>query len=107
MKFVNHVNYVSDAMKVSSARPAHRQYADGLMESGKLVAAGPFSDGSGALLIYETDSYDEARDLILNDPFAIEGAIQSYDIRPWTILGVNLALLPAEISRLPVVSAGQ
>ena len=107
MKFVNHVNYVSDALKVSSARPAHRQYADRLMANGKLVTAGPFSDGSGALLIYEADSYDEARDLFLKDPFAMEGAIQSYDIRPWTILGVNLALLPAEAPRAPVVSAGQ
>ncbi len=96
MKFVNHVNYISDAVKVSGARPAHREYADGLMASGKLVTAGPFSDGSGALLIYEADSYEEAREFFLNDPFAIEGAVKIYDIRTWTMLGVNLSLLPAQ-----------
>ncbi len=89
MKFVNHATYCEDQDKVSALRPEHRKYASDLMTGGKLVAAGPFTDGSGALFIYEAASLEEAQDLFANDPFTIGGAIVRHDIRPWRVLGVN------------------
>jgi uncharacterized protein len=93
MKFVNYAKYIKDQEKLSALRPAHREYAAGLMASGKLVAAGPFIDGSGALFIYEADTLQEAESLFSSDPFAAGGVIASYDIAPWQVLGVNADLL--------------
>ena len=45
MKFAAIIEYVPDAEKVQSVRPAHRQYLAGLRDRGKLVACGPFTDG--------------------------------------------------------------
>ena len=89
MKFVNHVTYCDDQERASALRPEHRKYASDLMTGGKLVTAGPFTDGSGALFIYEASSLDEAHILFENDPFTIGGVIARHDIRPWKILGVN------------------
>ncbi len=96
MKFVNHVTYCEDQDKVSALRPEHRKYASHLMNEGKLVAAGPFTDGRGALFIYEADSLEEAQDLFANDPFTIGGAIVRHDIRSWKVLGVNSDLFVSD-----------
>jgi len=96
MKFVNHVTYCEDQERVSALRPDHRKYAGGLMTQGKLVTGGPFTDGSGALFIYEADTFEEAQDLFAHDPFVTGGAIAHFDIRPWKALGVNSSLFVAD-----------
>ena len=51
MKVVNYATYTSVWEKVAALRPAHREYMTRLLADGRLVACGPFSDGSGALFI--------------------------------------------------------
>jgi uncharacterized protein YciI len=91
MKFVNYAKYNSD--KVASLRPVHREYTARLKAEGKLAAAGPFTDGSGALFIYEAATLEEADALMQNDPFKTGGAIASYQISPWEMVTVNVDLL--------------
>ncbi|MBO2448889.1 hypothetical protein J4573_17425 [Actinomadura barringtoniae] len=51
-----------------AARPAHRQYLSQLHDQGRLVMAGPWSDDSGALLLFDTDERG-MREIIQSDPY--------------------------------------
>lgn len=68
---------------IGEYRPAHREYLGKLREEGKLAASGPFTDDSGALIVYETDSVEDAEQLLLDDPFRKVGVFQEYQLRPW------------------------
>ena len=93
MKFANIISYVADDKKIQEVRPLHRDYAQKLRNEGKIVVAGPFRDGTGALIVYEADSLQDAEALAANDPFFKEGVWTRYEIHPWEILGVNHELL--------------
>ena len=82
MKFATFIEYANrDA--IAEIRPAHREYLGTLREAGKLAGSGPFTDDSGALIIYETDTEEEAVELLENDPFRKAGVFQSYTMKPW------------------------
>jgi uncharacterized protein len=83
MRYAAIIEYINDAEKVQSVRPVHREYLGKLRESGRLAASGPFTDGSGALIIYEAESPEEAERLLQDDPFHAAGVFQSWVIRPW------------------------
>ena len=83
MKYAAIIEYLHDADKVQSVRPAHREYLGALREQGKLVASGPFADGSGALIVYEAESQEAAEELLQNDPFNRAGVFVAWVIRPW------------------------
>ena len=94
MKFAAIIDYTEDTAKVSKVRPVHRDYLTGLKVKGKLVLAGPFTDDSGALIVYEAGSKDEAERLLQGDPFHANGIFQSWQIRPWNTVMANKELLP-------------
>ena len=85
MKVVNYARFVQDSQRVSALRPRHREYISQLRTQGKLVTGGPFTDGSGALFIYEVDSLGAATSIVSADPYMIGGAFASYELRPWEI----------------------
>ena len=93
MKFVNLITYVVDKSGIEDVRPLHRAYAQKLKAEGKIVIAGPFRDGAGALIVYEAESQHEAEALASNDPFFTRGIWATHEIHPWEILGVNHELL--------------
>jgi uncharacterized protein len=70
----------------------HRQYLAGLKVGGQLAAAGPFSEDSGALIIYEAGSVEEAESLLRGDPFHKNGVFVRYQLRPWNPVIGNLDL---------------
>jgi hypothetical protein len=72
--------------KIKEVRPVHRQYLSALRERGKLWASGPFVDDSGALIIYQAESEEEARQLIEGDPFFAAGVFQDIQLKPWNIV---------------------
>lgn len=51
VKFAAVIEYMADAEKIQAIRPKHREYLAGIKAQGKLFASGPFTDGSGALII--------------------------------------------------------
>ena len=83
MKYAAVIEYIADQDRVQSIRPTHREYLGKLREQGKLAASGPFTDGSGALIVYEAESAQEAEDLLRADPFHQGGVFVSWRIRPW------------------------
>src|SRR5229473_2568432 len=87
MKFANFITYIPDPEKVQSVRPLHRDYAQGLVGQGKIVIAGPFSDGAGAIIVYEAESLEQAEALAANDAYAKGGCGRSMRFIPGTSSG--------------------
>jgi uncharacterized protein YciI len=94
MKFAAIIEYSQDKARVQELRPVHRQYLTSLREKGQLVAAGPFTDDSGALIIYEAGSRDEAEKLLQGDPFHQNGIFLRWQLRPWNTVMANRELFP-------------
>lgn len=95
MKFAAIIEYLQDKAKVDEIRPTHRQYLRGLKEKGQIAATGPFTDDSGALIIYEAATKEEAEALLKGDPFNQAGVFLKYVIRPWNPVMANRELFPA------------
>jgi uncharacterized protein YciI len=95
MKFAAVIEYSQDQAKVQAHRPAHRQYLNELHQRGQLAASGPFTDNSGALIIYEAASAAEAEQLLQADPFHHNGIFLRYVLRPWNPVLANRELFPA------------
>jgi uncharacterized protein YciI len=94
MKFAAIIEYLQDKAKVAELRPVHRQYLVSLRERGQLAAAGPFTDDSGALIIYEAPSREEAEKLLQGDPFHQNGIFLQYQLRPWNPVMANREMFP-------------
>jgi hypothetical protein len=94
MKVVNYATYTPVREKVAALRPAHREYLTRLLADGRLVACGPFGDGSGALFIYEAASLAAAEEILAADPYQIGGAFAHCQLSPWEIIKANPALIP-------------
>jgi uncharacterized protein len=80
------VEYVYDADSASirdEHRPAHREWLAGLVEQGRLLASGPFTDGAGALLIFTAEDDVDLSNLLMQDPFAAVGAISGMKTTAW------------------------
>jgi uncharacterized protein YciI len=82
MKVATFITYANQD-KIAEVRPRHREYLGTLKEEGKLAMSGPFEDDSGALIVYEVESLDEARRILEADPFNEAGVFQSYTMKPW------------------------
>ena len=95
MKFAAIIEYSQDKEKIQTLRPTHRQYLALLRERGQLVASGPFTDDSGALIVYEAASTQEAEKLLQGDPFHQNGIFLKYVLRPWNPVIANRELFPA------------
>ena len=52
-----------------AARPAHRERLQRLHGEGKLLAAGPFPDDSGALLIFDVPAEPDLDRILSEDPY--------------------------------------
>ena len=95
MKVVNYAAYTSVPWRVAALRPAHREYLARLHADGRLVACGPFTDGSGALYIYETGSLADAQEILAADPYHIGGVFAGCRLSVWEITKANPELMPA------------
>jgi uncharacterized protein YciI len=95
MKFAAVIEYTPDKAKIAAHRPVHRQYLMSLRERGQLAVAGPFTDDSGSLIVYEAASREEAERLLQGDPFHQNGIFVNYQLRPWSPVMANRELFPA------------
>lgn len=99
--YVNYAKYVSDHSRVLRVRPAHRSYTQAIRAKGALIIAGPFADDSGALLIYQAKSKDEAMAMILEDPYLAEGVYETYALSEWRLFGLNAGLIGSVVNGTP------
>jgi len=99
MKFAAIIEYLQDREKVQQIRPAHREYLKSLLAQGKLVASGPFTDDSGALIVYEAATKEDAEQILRGDPFHQNGIFLNWQLRPWNPVMANRELFPAPLAR--------
>lgn len=67
-------------------RPDHLAYMKSLHESGTVVLAGPVGDGSGAMVVLQAGSEDEAAQVVKNDPYTAAGVGVDHVLRPWNVV---------------------
>ncbi|MFE3975326.1 MULTISPECIES: YciI family protein [Peribacillus] len=65
-------------------RPQHIEYLNELNSKGKVFARGPFADGSCGLLVYITDTFEEALSLAENDPHVVH-KVRRLKLKEWNI----------------------
>ena len=66
-----------------SVRPAHLENLKPLIDQGRLVIGGPFTDGSGSLMIVEMETEAEAVEFIRNDPYMKQGVFERFEVKPF------------------------
>ncbi len=82
MKIIAIMNYIQDKEKTKVTWPAHLLYRQGFLEDGRLRAAGPFGDESGALWTLEVETIEEAKKIVKGDPFVAAGVCLSWKLYP-------------------------
>jgi uncharacterized protein YciI len=68
MLFVVEFAFDDDPRRLE-ARPAHRQQVSALHQAGTVLMAGPFADGSGALLVFEVADGEALDAVLAADPY--------------------------------------
>ncbi len=63
----------------------HAAFIDELVARGTMVLGGPFADHSGSLIVLENVAEDEARELVADDPFVLNGVFVLEDVRAWNV----------------------
>jgi uncharacterized protein len=66
-----------------TVRPAHLENLRPLVERGKVLLGGPFTDGSGSLMVIEMESEAAAREFASNDPYMKQGVFERVEVRPF------------------------
>ncbi|KAF0144204.1 MAG: hypothetical protein FD156_2020 [Nitrospirae bacterium] len=69
--------------KIKAAVPLHIEYWHKLKLSKYL--GGPFADRSGGMITFESASIDEAKSIIMNDPFVIHELLESKWTKEWVV----------------------
>lgn len=64
-------------------RPHHRAYLEELRHRGHVVAAGPFEDDGGALIIYRVESSDVLERILAQDPYVREDVFGTRSVHEW------------------------
>ncbi|WBB59025.1 YciI family protein [Streptomyces sp. WMMC500] len=65
------------------ARPAHRDRLHRLHRDKTLLAAGPWADDSGALLVFDT-TRDRLDAIMADDPYYRTPGVEVVGVREWT-----------------------
>ncbi|WP_026554033.1 YciI family protein [Arthrobacter sp. 35W] len=75
-------------------RPAHRAWLASLVETGQVLASGPFADGAGALLVFQAADEAALNELLVQDPFNGAGGIAGAKITEWNpVIGALAPLI--------------
>jgi uncharacterized protein len=72
----------TDTSERLAARPAHRVILQRLHEEGHLVAAGPWADDTGALLVFDTER-GELDHVLETDPYYGTPGVEVLCVREW------------------------
>jgi len=75
-----------DMDKRAQVRPRHLDYMNRLHDEGVVVLAGPMADGAGAMVLLRAEDEGEARGLVEEDPYAVEGVSVDAQLREWNVV---------------------
>ncbi len=66
-----------------TVRPAHLENLRPLVESGRVVVGGPFTDGSGSLIVADFENEAAAQAFMQTDPYVTQGVFERVEIKPF------------------------
>jgi uncharacterized protein len=66
-----------------AVRPAHLENLRPLVECGKVLIGGPFTDGSGSLIVADFDNEEAAREFASSDPYTTQGVFARVEVKPF------------------------
>jgi uncharacterized protein len=69
--------------KRPAVRPAHLAHLQPLVDQGKLLLAGPFTDGTGSLIVVDAESRAAVWQLVANDPYVTNGIFNHVEVKPF------------------------
>ena len=64
-------------------RPAHRAWLGGFLDRGRLLASGPYADGTGALLIFTAEDEASLLEELKQDPFNVNNFVSGLKVTDW------------------------
>lgn len=64
-------------------RPAHLDNLRPLVTAGNVRIAGPFTDGSGSLIVVEMENEAAARAFAQSDPYTTSGVFARVEVKPF------------------------
>jgi uncharacterized protein len=64
-------------------RSAHLRNLRRLAAQGRLVIAGPFTDGEGSLIVADFDNEADATTFAQNDPYTTGGVFERVEVKPF------------------------
>ncbi|WP_400164438.1 YciI family protein [Brevibacillus sp. TJ4] len=76
--------HMLDPEKNKEVLPRHIAYLDQLDQQGKIYGRGPFADGSGGMVIYIADTFEEAREMAQQDPHVVEN-VRRLELKEWKL----------------------
>lgn len=84
--FTVETTYTQDRDALMAARPGHREYLTGLLEQGRIAAAGPWADDSAGFAVYRVDDRAELDRLLADDPYTTGGVVADRTVNEWRIV---------------------
>ena len=63
----------------------HAAFMDQLFANGTVIMGGPFTDGTGSLVLVEAEEESEVRTLIDNDPFVVQRIFVLSSLKQWQL----------------------
>ena len=79
------IAFAPEAEARLALRPAHREKLAALHAAGTLIAAGPYADESGALLLFRADR-PEVEAAIADDPYYRAPGVTVVSIAEWSLV---------------------
>ena len=70
-----YIRFTNNEERRLATRPVHREYLKSLFDAGKMIEAGPFTDDTGAIIVYEVESKEAAEAQFTQDPYSSTGGI--------------------------------
>ena len=66
-----------------TVRPAHLENIQPLVAAGKVIVGGPFTDGSGSLIVADFENEAAARAFADSDPYVTQGVFARVEVKPF------------------------
>jgi uncharacterized protein YciI len=81
--FALEYTFGEDSRRRLAVRPRHRAYLEELQRRGTVVAAGPFGDDTGALIVYAVEDEEELEGVLAEDPYVTEDVFGRRSVHEW------------------------
>ena len=64
-------------------RPRHLEHLGAYDREGRVVLAGPLTDGYGSLIVLEAETLADVEEIMRQDPYVVDGVFESFSVHPF------------------------